>query len=164
MYSSYGAHDMAAGARRYAGFWIRFAACAIDNFLLMFALMPLSVGAALVAAVTAQAAPDSDAIPAVLVATVLAAVVMWWLYFTMFESSRARGTPGKWILGLRVTDEEGARIGFGRANARFWSKLLSGLSTVGYILAAFQPRKQALHDTIARTLVIRESRAPAAGA
>ncbi|HUN69643.1 MAG TPA: RDD family protein, partial [Burkholderiales bacterium] len=47
-----------------------------------------------------------------------------WAYFAISESSSWQGTLGKRLLGLRVTDLNGARIGFGRANVRHLSKLL----------------------------------------
>jgi uncharacterized RDD family membrane protein YckC len=78
-----------------------------------------------------------------------------WPYFTILESSKKQGTVGKRLLGLQVTYVEGHRIGFGRANARYWSKALSWLCFgAGFIMISFMPRKQALHDLIARTLVL----------
>lgn len=79
-----------------------------------------------------------------------------WLYWTVFESSSWQATPGKRMLGLRVTDMDGNRIGFGRANARYWSKILSFLILlIGFLMVAFTRRKQGLHDLIASTLVLR---------
>jgi uncharacterized RDD family membrane protein YckC len=58
-------------------------------------------------------------------------------------------------LGIVVTDMDGRRVSFARANGRFWSKIISGLFfSIGYIIAAFTERKQALHDLLAATLVI----------
>jgi len=58
---------------------------------------------------------------------------------------------------LIVTDLNGNRISFGRASGRFFSKIISGLIPfgIGYILAGFTERKQALHDMIAGCLVLR---------
>jgi len=59
-------------------------------------------------------------------------------------------------MGIRVTDLEGRRVSFGRATARHFSKILSGLiCDIGYVMAGFTERKQGLHDMIASTLVIR---------
>ena len=80
----------------------------------------------------------------------------YWLYFTLLESSAWQATLGKKALRLAVTDEEGNRIGFGKANARYWSKILSTLILgIGFLMVAFTRRKQGLHDMIARTLVVR---------
>jgi len=79
----------------------------------------------------------------------------WWLYFALMESSAFQGTLGKKIVGIKVTDINGQPINFGQATGRHFSSLLSGLSfDIGYLLAAFTARKQALHDMIANTLVV----------
>jgi uncharacterized RDD family membrane protein YckC len=75
------------------------------------------------------------------------------------ESSKRQGTLGKMAIGIVVTDLDRRRITFGKANARFWSKLLSkALLGAGFIMIAFTRRKQGLHDIIAKTLVIRKER------
>jgi uncharacterized RDD family membrane protein YckC len=80
-----------------------------------------------------------------------------WLYFAGFESSSWQATPGKKVLNLVVTDLSGARISFGRGTGRYFSKWVTQLIPVfiGYILAGITERKQALHDMIASTLVLR---------
>jgi len=82
--------------------------------------------------------------------------VAGWLYFALLESSTLQATPGKMALGLYVADVNGRRISFGRASGRFVGKLLSSLLLgVGYVVAAFSARKQALHDMMADCLVLR---------
>jgi len=79
-----------------------------------------------------------------------------WIYEATLESSSRQATLGKMAMGLRVTDEQGRRISFARATARYFSKILSGMILfIGYIMAGFTARKQALHDLIAGTLVTR---------
>lgn len=90
----------------------------------------------------------------------LLAISFWlfpaWPYFTIFECSKAQATFGKRLFGLKVTDLRGHRIGFGRANARYFVKLFVCLPFLaGFIPIAFTPRKQGLHDLIAKTLVVR---------
>jgi uncharacterized RDD family membrane protein YckC len=73
------------------------------------------------------------------------------------ESSQYHATLGKMLLGLIVTDDQGRPITFGRATGRFFSKLISRFTLgIGYIMAGFTQRKQALHDLIANTLVVRK--------
>ncbi len=80
-----------------------------------------------------------------------------WLYYALFESSSKQATLGKMALGIVVTDIDGNRISFGRANARFWSKIISGMILgIGFLMAAFTEKKQGLHDMIAGTLVIKK--------
>ena len=79
-----------------------------------------------------------------------------WPYFTILESSKRQSTFGKRLLGLRVTDDDGERIGFSQANTRYWSKVVSYLPFfAGFIMIAFSERKQGLHDHVAKTLVVR---------
>lgn len=76
-------------------------------------------------------------------------------YFTLLESSRRQATFGKLLLGIKVVDLSGRRISFARATGRFFAKILSGqVLLIGYFLAAFTERKQALHDLLAGTLVL----------
>jgi uncharacterized RDD family membrane protein YckC len=82
-----------------------------------------------------------------------------WLYFAGFESSRRRATPGKMLLGLMVASEEGRPIGFGRATARYFSKYISSsIMFIGFIMAFWSDRRQALHDVFSRTLVLDAAR------
>lgn len=83
-------------------------------------------------------------------------VLVWWFYFSLFESSRWQATPGKRVLGLKITDVNGVRIDFKRASLRFFGKLLSAaIVGVGFIMAGLTHYKQCLHDMIANTLVLR---------
>jgi uncharacterized RDD family membrane protein YckC len=84
-------------------------------------------------------------------------MVLNWLYYALLESSTWQATLGKKALGLEVTDVEGRRISFGRASGRFFAKIISTLILfIGFIMAGFTEKKQALHDIIAGTLVIRK--------
>jgi len=77
-----------------------------------------------------------------------------WLYEALMESSSRQATLGKMIFGMKVTDLSGNRISFARATGRYFAKWLSGLTLlIGYIIAGFTERKQALHDMLAGTLV-----------
>jgi uncharacterized RDD family membrane protein YckC len=83
-------------------------------------------------------------------------VVLAWPYCAIAESSRWQGTVGKKLLGLRVSDLAGARIGFGRANVRYLAKVVT--YPLALLTAAMIPvtiRSQGLHDLIARTVVLR---------
>ncbi|MCE5270447.1 RDD family protein [bacterium] len=96
---------------------------------------------------------------------VLVASLVHLLYFALFESSHRQATPGKMLLGIFVTDEQGRRISFGRAVGRNLARVLSKMFCwLGYLLALFTERTQALHDLIASTLVLEPAvSAPCAG-
>jgi uncharacterized RDD family membrane protein YckC len=141
----------------YAGFWKRFAAYFIDEIILSFVgIVIMLVVAGIVGIPMGLSGVDEDYIaPVVLIYFGIVAFLLDWLYHTVLESSSRQATLGKMAMGIIVTDMEGRRISFGRANGRFWSKILSGLFfSIGYIMAGFTARKQALHDLIAATLVI----------
>lgn len=75
------------------------------------------------------------------------ALLVYFLYYTLMESSKWQATLGKKIMGILVADAEGGRISFGQAAGRFMARsFLSPILMVGYILAFFTERKQALHD------------------
>ena len=80
-------------------------------------------------------------------------------YEIYFLSSLKQATIGKQAMGIIVTDLNGGRIDPGKAALRWVGKVISGLILfIGYIMAAFTQRKQALHDMIAGTLVLKGKR------
>ena len=87
-----------------------------------------------------------------------------WLYYAIMESSAKQATLGKIAMGLVVTDERDNRLTFGRATARYFAKWLSVMILmIGYIIAAFTEKKQALHDMIAGTIVYQRRPSKAGG-
>jgi uncharacterized RDD family membrane protein YckC len=86
-------------------------------------------------------------------------LVVTWLYHAWMESSEWQATVGKRVLGLVVTDAAGQRVSFGRATARHFSKIITNMVplAIGYIMAGFTEKKQALHDMIAGCLVLRRN-------
>ncbi len=65
-------------------------------------------------------------------------------------------TPGKLLVGLRILRDDGTRLTFPRALVRFAAESLSlAPFGAGYLLAFFNPSRQALHDLVAGTLVVR---------
>jgi uncharacterized RDD family membrane protein YckC len=83
-------------------------------------------------------------------------LIIGWLYYALSESSLKQATLGKQAMGITVTDMDGNRISFPRATGRYFSKIISTITLlIGYLMAAFTAKKQALHDIIAGTLVIK---------
>lgn len=133
----------------YASFWDRLLALLIDSLLtalIAILLMPL-LGLPLL--------PEPNDLETRL-RLHLVSIFVGWIYYAGFQSSVYQATPGKLIRGIFVTDTEGYRLSFTKATGRYFSKLLSGLTLLlGYLLAAFTPKKQALHDLLAHTLVLK---------
>lgn len=137
----------------YAGFWKRLAGLVIDYIIMFAAMFALFFALGLLlasgGAMDTYSAEDWEAIGN------CCSFLAFWLYFAGMESSRHQGTLGKMALGIKVTDLSGQPIGFGRACGRHFSKIISGIILgIGYLIAAFTPKKQALHDMIAGCLVV----------
>jgi uncharacterized RDD family membrane protein YckC len=131
----------------YAGFWRRALAYLIDATFLG------GVAAAMASSIDVLMPNNFQALANI--APVSAA--LWWAYFALLESSPMQGTIGKVALNLRVADTHGDPISFRRASFRNAFKILSSLFLgTGWLLAAFSPRKQGLHDLLAGTVVLRE--------
>ena len=149
----------------YAGFWKRFLAWIIDSIILSVATVFLIVPALALVGIgvftTATSDEPSTGIGFLIAAlgayfmAVLAAAIGGWLYFALMESSERGATVGKMALGIRVTDLAGNKISFGKATGRYFGKIISGLILyIGFIMAGFTEKKQALHDMMAGCLVI----------
>jgi uncharacterized RDD family membrane protein YckC len=144
----------------YAGFWLRLAAYLIDNLLLGFVLGNLLLRP-LMGRPGGIPADDpwflfTNRSPQV-TALILLFLMGNWVYFSMSESSAWRATLGKKALGLEVVDLEGKRISFARASGRFFAKILSSMTfLIGFLMAGFTQKKQALHDLVAGCVVIRK--------
>lgn len=129
-----GARVLPAGDAIHAGFWRRCAAYLIDSLVLLIPGIILSI------------------IP---ILGLLLYLAGRWLYFAMMESSVAQATLGKRAMGLIATDGKGQRLGFGQASGRYFAGALSYITLyIGYALAGWTARKQALHDLVADTCVV----------
>jgi uncharacterized RDD family membrane protein YckC len=161
---------------QYGGFWIRFVAYFVDYLIIGIPMLVIigiaifSFGAfgGLTALKNLPSNPDPDQIQQQIAPMIgaifgayalvfLSGLLIGWLYFASMESSERQATFGKAMLNLRVTDANGNRLSFGHASGRFFSKIVTALVPfgIGYIMAGFTQKKQALHDFIAGTVVIR---------
>jgi uncharacterized RDD family membrane protein YckC len=155
--------DVRAAARRYAGFWIRFFARLIDGmilgiinaivripFMMMFgAGMGLGLDRGLRGGMI-----FGPAMAGVFGTSALIGIALGAAYDVYFLSAHG-ATPGKMALGLRVIRADGGPISPMLALARHFAEWLSAIILlIGYIMAAFDPEKRALHDRICGTRVI----------
>jgi len=153
----------------YAGFWLRVVAHLIDDLLLgigfgILVLIAVAiVGVGSLRTMIEGMNGEDPQIPAAMISAIifvgLASMLLAWIYNAGMESSRHQGTLGKMALGLIVTDSQGRPIGFGHATGRYFAKLITGLIPlgIGYAMAGFTEKKQALHDMIAGCLVLRRT-------
>lgn len=153
----------------YGAFWARLVAYVIDGLIIgvpsMIALFTAMFFFGGFGMLLHHSHPDPNAVRAIVLTMfpifglgILIILALQWLYFAGLESSARQATIGKSVMSLRVTDLEGQRLSFGHATGRFFAKLVSGLIPflIGYLMAAFTEKKQALHDLIAGTLVLRK--------
>jgi len=126
----------ATGVARYAAFWERFVAQVIDVVILSVAtgtVFTATFGAGMAIGFFAP-----------------------WLYEAFMTSSEWQATVGKRVMFIVVTDLNGNRMSFARATGRHFAKYISVfLLGIGFVIAAFTAKKQALHDMIAETLVMK---------
>jgi len=153
----------------YGGFWLRFIAYILDTIIIgmveWLLILPILAVLGMHMALADNLEHLDKADPAMIVVAALSAgsglylsaLLVTWLYFSLFQSGPRQATPGKMIFGLVVIDSNGARLSFARASLRYFSKFLSSaVLMIGYIIAGFNPKKQALHDMIANTFVVKK--------
>ncbi|MCG7344404.1 RDD family protein [Sporosarcina sp. ACRSL] len=83
-------------------------------------------------------------------------LILFLAYFALMTKFTSQ-TVGKMILGIKVVTTDGGKLTWGtilfrEVIGRFISKLL----TIPYLLVAFMPKKESLHDLFADTYVIHE--------
>jgi len=143
----------------YGGFWIRFAARIVDGIILWIVnaviAVPIMASLALTGTVVT---PTPEAPFAMLTAQLILAffqILVAATYETVFIG-RFAATPGKMACRLKVVRPDGGRVSYARALGRYGGTFISGIILcIGYIIAAFDDEKRALHDRICDTRVIR---------
>ena len=140
------------GTLRYAGFWIRFAAKFIDGIVVGVVNMIISVAFTFLAVRSITAGSAGMGMGLQLVAWVLQMTVQG-IYYVYFMG-KFGATPGKMACKIHVVRADGSALTYGRAFGRFFGDMLSGLVLgIGYLMAAFDDEKRALHDRICDTRV-----------
>lgn len=156
--------------KEYAGFWIRFGANIIDGIIIgipsgilmtivnLFWISSMSsVQEDMLDPTYEASSGDIFAFMGGTFITMFLTVLISFFYYTLLHSSKWQGTVGKKLLNIKVVDLNGDRIGFGKASGRYFATILSGIIFyIGYIMAGFTEKKQALHDMVAGTLVIKK--------
>ncbi len=146
----------------YAGFWLRFLAYLLDYIAVVVSLVVLAFGVAIVVGIFLGAAGSLEAMDEKQWEKLGEAIgqIMflpaWLVYYILLESSSWQATLGKKALGMKVVTLDGGRPSFGRVTRRNVAKILSALLLlIGFLLAGFTEKKQALHDLLADCLVVR---------
>jgi uncharacterized RDD family membrane protein YckC len=142
-------------AMRYAGFWIRFAAKFVDGIIMsVLVVVPMIAIMASMGMFERSSEEPSEAEIIVQLVFQIVYVAVYGAY-SIFFVGKYGATPGKMACKIKVVDETGANIVYGRATGRFFAEFLSSLLCyIGYIMVAFDEEKRALHDRICHTRVI----------
>jgi len=155
------------GFVQYAGFWLRFVAMLIDGIILA---IPAGILQAVILASAGMSLSDPAANPDATPGEVLRAMgplfaalgfsaLIGMFLACLYEAgfiAKFGATPGKMAIGVKVLRPDGSGVGFGRAAGRYFAKMLSAIILyIGYIMAAFDSEKRALHDMICDTRVIK---------
>lgn len=135
---------------RYAGFWVRFGAIFIDGLITGVITIPCNLFMQF--GITRMEGNSAAMIPMVIVLYLIMFIVPG-IYYIMMHG-RGGATVGKKAVGIKVVMSDGADITYGRATGRYFAEMLSSIMNIGYIIAAFDSEKRALHDHICNTRVI----------
>ena len=136
---------------RYAGFWMRFWAYLLDLIVVgsIERLLVKPVFRWLDISITEfnMFAPIS-----------IASALIFYLYFVLM-TKYFNQTLGKMVFGIKVIDLKGDNLSWGTILFREWiGRFISATVVVGYIIVAFLPKKQGLHDLFTDTSVIHVER------
>lgn len=144
---------------RYAGFWRRFLAVLLDGFIQSIVVLPLRYGMWILA--------GSPVLPFRTMPFGMAWMGFWsWgtvmayaleIAYSVYFVSQRGATPGKMIVGAKIVTAHGGAVSVGRAFARYFALYLGWITFgIGFIMAAFDDQKRALHDHICNTRVVLE--------
>lgn len=138
---------------QFAGFWIRLGALAIDTIILYIFAM---IFAGIIFGVSETNFNDvfallrAEGILGLFQIAITAAYEVWFL-------GKFGATPGKLACHIYVVQSDGGKISYQKAFARYGAKFISSFTLgIGYVMAAFDEEKRALHDRICDTRVVRK--------
>ncbi len=150
---------------QYAGFWRRCAAVSIDGIILAVAgtniggLFGVTDGGYWCTVNGFKFIGDINMNMGNINMENILSILIAWIYYAAMESSPLQGTLGKKAIGIKVTDLNFERISFARATGRHFGKIISSvILLIGFIMAGFTEKKQALHDKIASCLVVKKGK------
>lgn len=134
---------------RFAGFWMRFWAYLLD--LVVVGSIDRILINPLFRALDIPLNESSIFAP-----VTIATAITFYAYFVLMTKFFGQ-TLGKMVFGLKVVKLEGKNLTWGTVIFREWiGRFISATIFIGYVIVAFLPKKQGLHDLFADTSVIYE--------
>lgn len=135
-----------------SSFWRRAAAALID--IIILGILVVLVEIVITKAWKSAFGDSYDSENNMYYLVLLAPFIIAWGYSIGFETDEG-ATLGKQALGIKVSLPDGSQPSFLRLTARW---LLHGLSIailgIGFLMALWTKKKQALHDILTGTLVV----------
>ena len=130
---------------KYAGFWVRYVANVIDGLVLVIPAIIIDLGLFFLL---------GNNVTFKILSYVLYYLIIWSYFVVMTYKYQA--TLGKMAVGVKVVSDKSERLTVGQLILRETLGKFISLITIyiGYIMAGFTERKQALHDKIAKTVVV----------
>ncbi|EFK95795.1 protein containing RDD domain [sediment metagenome] len=151
---------------QYAGFGLRFLAYWVD-FLLLYILgfiLQIATGNNPFAVFTAQSLSDLQKIQSSSNSFIIIALLAGIVYYLIFWVNHDGATPGKKLLGIKIIRNNGEKLSYPVAFVRYVGYILSAFTVffffIGYLWIIWDKKKQALHDKIAGTVVVRTDKKP----
>jgi uncharacterized RDD family membrane protein YckC len=134
---------------RYAGFWMRFWAYLLDLIIIG------SIDRILVKPIFRLL--DIPLLENNLFAPIsIATAITFYAYFILMTRFFQQ-TLGKMVFGLKVVGLDATRISWKTILFREWiGRFISSTIVIGYLITAFLPKKQGLHDLFSDTSVVHE--------
>lgn len=144
-------HRTAQYEQKAAGFWIRFWAYTVDILILA------SVSMLLIKPIFRLFSLDLNN-PVWYAPFTLITAAIFYAYFVLMTKLCSQ-TVGKMIFGIKVISKDGGKLKWSTVIFREWiGRLISIVPlNIPYLVVAFTPKKQGVHDFIADTLVVHET-------
>ncbi|MGA1865504.1 MAG: RDD family protein [bacterium] len=144
--------DMSFTGFVYKGFWIRGVADGLDALILGIAAQFIDI---FIRSLGFETVTDPFSAFSIFSLAISIKFLINITYYVFFNG-RYGATPGKMVIGAKIVNTDGSPISYTKAFARFFAEMLSGfIFGIGYLMAAFDSQKRALHDRICSTFVIK---------
>ncbi len=149
--------NVAGGPMEFASFWTRFAAYFVDGIItgIIGAIFGGVLGAVIGASGAISGEHRTTGIILIQIVSMGVGFGVRAAYFIYFIGKSGQ-TPGKKLCKIRVVNADGSSVTYGKATGRFFGYILSSLIlSIGFLMAAWDEEKRALHDRLCNTRVIK---------
>jgi len=137
----------------YASFGMRFVARFIDGIILWVVEMAIIVATGASMALTLRNSVWNPNTPLFLFLYPL--MFGLGIAYSVFFVGKYSATPGKMLMHLQIVSSAGERMTYKKAFLRFLAEMVSAFTCyIGYVMAAFDEERRALHDRICDTRVV----------